>query len=212
MSPRVPPGYEDLRRQEILEAAWHLFGEKGFHLATLRDLAGRMGVSTGVIYTYFASKDEIFIALQERSRQRNDLFLEELLAEGSLRAALERLLTECARCFAQEQGRRDARSSIGLLADAMRRPATRAQATSLYEHFVTGLEKLCREGRRRGELSRDTDPHAYARYLMALFLGLQIQGGLLDRDPAPPPEMLEQFLLRGTGAAATARRRSRKAG
>jgi AcrR family transcriptional regulator len=47
------------RRQQILEAAFEVFSQKGFSAATVSDVAARAGVSQGTIYWYFDSKDEL---------------------------------------------------------------------------------------------------------------------------------------------------------
>ncbi len=49
----------ELRRQQILDAAVHLFYEVGFEAASLRDLAARVGINKATIYHYFESKEEI---------------------------------------------------------------------------------------------------------------------------------------------------------
>ena len=52
-------------RQAILDAAKDIFLEKGFHGASLRSIAERIGYSAGNIYLYFKDKDEIFHAIHE---------------------------------------------------------------------------------------------------------------------------------------------------
>jgi AcrR family transcriptional regulator len=51
------------RRTQILDAAIAVFSEKGFHRATIKEIARVAGIADGTIYTYFASKDEILIAV-----------------------------------------------------------------------------------------------------------------------------------------------------
>lgn len=51
------------RRREILVAAAHVFGRDGYAYATLDDVAAQMGVSRGVIYYYFRSKEELLTEL-----------------------------------------------------------------------------------------------------------------------------------------------------
>lgn len=62
--PRVvkPP---DQRRREILDAATHLFRERGFDVATVQAIAGQAGVAAGTVYLYFPSKEAILVAIQE---------------------------------------------------------------------------------------------------------------------------------------------------
>ena len=51
------------RRREILDAARHVFFERGFHSPTVDDIAARAEVSKGTIYLYFVSKEEILAHL-----------------------------------------------------------------------------------------------------------------------------------------------------
>lgn len=51
------------RRSQILEAAARIFAEKGFHRATIRDVARAAGVADGTIYNYFANKTDLLLGL-----------------------------------------------------------------------------------------------------------------------------------------------------
>lgn len=51
--------HPEVRRKQILDAAVRLFYEVGFEAASLRDLAGRVGINKATIYHYFESKEEI---------------------------------------------------------------------------------------------------------------------------------------------------------
>lgn len=53
------------RRRVILLAALQVFREKGFAAATIEDIRGRSGASTGSIYHHFGSKDGVASALYE---------------------------------------------------------------------------------------------------------------------------------------------------
>jgi AcrR family transcriptional regulator len=55
-------------RDKILEAALDLFRERGFEQATMREIAGRAGVATGLAYYYFGSKDAIVLAFYHRAK------------------------------------------------------------------------------------------------------------------------------------------------
>lgn len=52
-------------RQAILDAALDLFVEHGYEQVSIRNIAAKVGYSPGSIYSYFASKDEIFFSLAE---------------------------------------------------------------------------------------------------------------------------------------------------
>ena len=50
-------------RQEILQSAYLLFLENGFHGTSMRQIAQGAGIAVGGIYNHFASKDDIFVAV-----------------------------------------------------------------------------------------------------------------------------------------------------
>lgn len=54
---------EHLRRSHILEAAAGVFAEKGFHRATIKDVARAAGVSDGSIYNVFENKMALLLSL-----------------------------------------------------------------------------------------------------------------------------------------------------
>jgi AcrR family transcriptional regulator len=65
--PRTPKVVED-RREQIIDAAMRIFAQKGFARATNRDVAREAGITTGLIYYYFKSKEDLLrAALEERS-------------------------------------------------------------------------------------------------------------------------------------------------
>jgi len=51
------------RRRQILDAAVRVFGQKGFTQCRVSDIAEEAGVAYGLVYHYFASKDEVLDTL-----------------------------------------------------------------------------------------------------------------------------------------------------
>jgi TetR/AcrR family transcriptional regulator len=50
----------DVSRSQLLDAAEEVFGRKGFHEATLKEVAELAEFSVGSVYSFFESKDELF--------------------------------------------------------------------------------------------------------------------------------------------------------
>ncbi|HJT57159.1 MAG TPA: helix-turn-helix domain-containing protein, partial [Ktedonobacteraceae bacterium] len=59
---RTPKVVED-RREQIIDAAMHVFAEKGFVRATNKDIAREAGITPGLIYHYFDSKEALLKAI-----------------------------------------------------------------------------------------------------------------------------------------------------
>jgi TetR/AcrR family transcriptional regulator, transcriptional repressor for nem operon len=54
------------RRADLLEAGKELFVAKGVAATSLEDVTSRAGVSKGLFYLYFHSKDDLLLALQDQ--------------------------------------------------------------------------------------------------------------------------------------------------
>ncbi|MEJ8836729.1 TetR/AcrR family transcriptional regulator [Ramlibacter sp. AN1133] len=54
---------KEARPGELLDAALHLFVEKGFAATRAEEVAARAGVSKGTLFLYFPSKEELFKAV-----------------------------------------------------------------------------------------------------------------------------------------------------
>lgn len=54
---------KSLRRQQIQESAKKIFLLKGFRSATIEDIANEAELSTGTIYQYYRSKDELYASM-----------------------------------------------------------------------------------------------------------------------------------------------------
>jgi TetR/AcrR family fatty acid metabolism transcriptional regulator len=56
------------RKHQILDAAARVFASKGFHAATIKDVARDAGIADGTIYNYFDNKTALLFAIFERMR------------------------------------------------------------------------------------------------------------------------------------------------
>src|SRR5437763_12580591 len=60
------------RRKQILDAATQVFAEKGFHRATIKDVARVAGIADGTIYTYFSSKTDVLLGILNRLNETTE--------------------------------------------------------------------------------------------------------------------------------------------
>lgn len=62
MCPRTKEKFEEIRegkRRQILDAAIECFATTGYHAVTISEMATHAGISKGLMYNYFKSKDEL---------------------------------------------------------------------------------------------------------------------------------------------------------
>ncbi|WP_397396483.1 TetR/AcrR family transcriptional regulator [Phenylobacterium sp.] len=100
----------EVRREQILDEAAHLILAEGLHAVSMERLAREIGISKGLVYNYFPTRDALLTALLSREqselrdrgmasalqaesfadliRQTTRLYLEQTLDRGALIAAL----------------------------------------------------------------------------------------------------------------------------
>ena len=84
----------EFRTAGILEAARKVFAKKGFHEATVEDIADAAGVAKGTVYLYYESKRDIyFAALKFGIGQMYSLLLEELSKVSTPEEKLKALIS-----------------------------------------------------------------------------------------------------------------------
>ncbi|MFC2080630.1 TetR/AcrR family transcriptional regulator [Bacteroidota bacterium] len=62
MAPRTEQQFEEIResrKKEILDAALELFANDGFYVTSVSKIATRAGISKGLLYNYFDSKEDL---------------------------------------------------------------------------------------------------------------------------------------------------------
>ena len=90
-----------LTRSQLLDAAAEVFGEKGFAGASLDEIAERAGRTKGAVYSNFASKDDLFIAVLDQWLAASHQALEARLASISDADSLVEALRETTTVWAR---------------------------------------------------------------------------------------------------------------
>ncbi len=154
----------DRRKEKILKAAFKVFSSKGFHKATMDDIAREAGVSKGTCYQYFKGKEAIFIATI-------DMTLERLLSEAEKAASgttdpIERLglkgLTFITR-YADLQ-----MMTMGLFTEILGgNKRLKRKAKQVHERVAEFLSEEIEKGIREGKLRR-VDSNSVAHGLIGI--------------------------------------------
>jgi len=167
--PKVVPEYKEEARSRILDAASRVFAEKGYHEATMEDVAKQLGVSKGALYLYFSSKERLFEAM---SRTAPRAFKEILYSTFNTQANPVESATRFFDAMMKRFGS-NPRLSLEILSEASRNPALRRVLRQNQEEYANGLASFL-EGLRKIRLIGDSLellPLAYS--LIALWNGLE---------------------------------------
>ncbi|HXR31730.1 MAG TPA: TetR/AcrR family transcriptional regulator [Solirubrobacterales bacterium] len=72
MTPKVLTRAErqEQTREQLLDAAAQVFARRGYHEASVEEIASEAGFSTGAVYSNFDGKEELFLALADREVEK----------------------------------------------------------------------------------------------------------------------------------------------
>lgn len=179
--PRTEQAFEAMRentRRRILEAASRVFARKGLG-ATVSDIAADAGVSQGLAYRYFPSKDAIFYTLLRQMLQSGEA---DRFSRGpwkSPREPLERFVAETIRM--RQEHPEFYRFLFQALSDESL-PKDIRQMLDVHGRKVRRvLRRLIAEGQAAGEVSRG-DPDQLVDVILACLEGLSTR--IAYTDPA----------------------------
>ncbi|MFD6529070.1 TetR/AcrR family transcriptional regulator [Streptomyces sp. NPDC060184] len=159
------------RREQIVTAAVEVYADKGFHGASLREIAKRAGISHVGLHYYFPSREALLAAVLERRDEEDSA---RLAPKVFTPGAVVRHLLDLADHNARHPGMVELYVRLAAEAIAEDHPAHRY----FKEHYRSTREYVCRALRElaeQGALRDGVDPRVAAAGFGALMDGLQVQ-------------------------------------
>lgn len=155
------------RQREILDAAAATFRDRGFHAATMHDVAERIGMRPGSLYHYLPSKE---LALESICRATGAEFnarLTELLRAGGAASDMIRRGIEL-------HLHPDTIDYVNAFAFYRRSlpEAAKAQLNLMAKQYLDTWEAIVRGGIKDGSLRKDLEPRAAAVGIVAMCNGV----------------------------------------
>jgi len=153
-----------VKREEILEAALEIIGQRGYRSASVREIADAVGLSPAGLLHYFGSKEQLFVDIL---RARDERDVQQLPDAG-----FEQSLVEIIRHNAQVPGLVELYTRLAAEAGDADHPA-RAFFLDRTETVHAAAREAFIAEQRAGRLRADLDPDWIIRAGHALADGLQ---------------------------------------
>ena len=165
------------QRQQAIRSAAAVFAEKGFHGASTKDIAERMGIKQGSLYYYFKSKEEALgevclWGIEDYVERMQTIAASDQPFEAKLMATITSHLTSYRERNEALKVHNDER--LYLPADM------RAHLKELGSGYRQQLEKIFEEGAEQGVLRDSIDCHFAAQAVIGMCNGW---GDIIVRDP-----------------------------
>lgn len=148
----------EARRREILEAAEHVFVRKGYHAATVEEIAREAEFAIGTIYNFFRGKEGLYAHVVAKIAQDfMDAFESQVLSKEDPVEAIGALIELRLTHFEDHRGffRVFFETSPGSRLDPV--SALPESCVGLYDRYIETVSGLFRRGVEQGRLDR-VDP------------------------------------------------------
>lgn len=178
---RTPKIVED-RHEQIIDAALRVFAEKGFARATNRDIAREAGITTGLIYYYFKSKEDLLKAALE---ERSPVQLVQQIPLEMLEQAPEVLLPILAGRVLDHVESEPFIKIIRVILPEMLHgePELAPIVSSFFQRVLDFLSNYLQSQRTKGRVRADLDTQAAAQIFASGLIGMVMRRQVM-RDPA----------------------------
>jgi AcrR family transcriptional regulator len=170
--PKISPAHEQQRRSQILDAAMACFARQGYHATSMDDVVRESGLSVGAIYTYFPSKEDLFLALGEARTDQTLTYLNELFRRPGPMAPKCREAVDYFFGNLTDDLLPLARVGLEFLSEATKSERIKERQDRRFESIRQFFHWLLTDARQRGVVRADVDVDAAAELMMALNEGI----------------------------------------
>ncbi len=200
MSPRTKAQLEAVKeaaREKILDAGLLLFARQGVAATGVTEIAREAGVSLGLLYHYYASKEELFAALVKMAMEG----AKETLAACQEAGTAAEQIREISRlaCGVLRRENQTAYYFLLLIQAGLAGLSPGAQGGDLFKGADVGapfrmLQSLIQEGQTQG-MVKAGEPWQLAQLYWAAFQGLCLYKITMRGFLPPEPEQMDGILL-----------------
>lgn len=170
--PKITPAHEQHRRAQILAAAMTCFARQGYHATSMDDVVRESGLSVGAIYSYFPSKEDLFLALSDDRANQTLAHLNELFRRPGPMAEKTRAAVDYFFNLLSDELLSLARVTVEFTREAARSERVKARQERRCESVRQFMRWLLSEAQREHEIRDDVDIDAAAELMMMLNEGM----------------------------------------
>jgi len=182
-------------RQRIMQAAIHLFAERGFRGVSVKDISTAAGTNTALLFYYFKSKKDLYDAIYRDAQQNILMMLEKALEEKT--DAVSRLVALIH--FFSKECQKDSDFDL-LLSREIHGfgEYTREQLLEIFNSAIAPMENIVSQGIREG-VFRELNPRLSAILIMGILHIFSSHNFSQESELAPGETFLQvrEMILKG---------------
>jgi len=170
--PKISPAHEQQRRAQILAAAMACFARQGYHATSMDDVVRESGLSVGAIYSYFPSKEDLFLAICDDRNEQTLAYLNGVFRRPGPMAEKTREAVDFFFTLLSDELLTLARVNVEFMSEAAKSERLKERQQRRCESVRQFMRWLLSEAQRQGEIRADVDINAAAELMLMLNEGI----------------------------------------
>lgn len=167
--PKVIPEYKKMAKIKIIQAAYKVFSENGYHPSKMDEIAREVGVSKATLYSYFESKEDLLKMISISTSQRlNEIFQKSLEGQDSLEP-FEELYNK------MEEFQGSLHLNFEILSLSSHDTNIREIGRNIYDGKIDVFQVFLQNLQEKRMIRDDVDSRTLARLVAALYTDIAMQ-------------------------------------
>jgi AcrR family transcriptional regulator len=182
IEPLTPERRRERTRRHLIDAAGVVFGQRGYHGASLDEVAALAGFTKGAVYSNFKSKEDLFVAVLEQQVQAQLAQVEALLADHRRPAEVDYAVMR--ELLTPQYEINWTVLYLEFVLYSLRNPAAQAKVAAYRRRTRDAVERMVEQTWATQDFEPELSARAVATITLALFGGIDLDR-LVDPDDLP---------------------------
>lgn len=179
--PKISKEKWEGKKDEIIKVAFELFFSKGYSAVSVNDIIKEAKISKGGFYTYFKSKQEVFMDIVKKSDNAKMGIVKQLSKEMTATEKTRAYIHARLSSFLDEENKKRAKFSNEFWC-SLNNDAELIQMTNeRYSKYFNDIDSIIKEGIENGEFSNCIDINSFIYFMMSTIDGIAFMTSVMKQ-------------------------------
>jgi AcrR family transcriptional regulator len=169
------------KKDEIIKVSFELFFLKGYSSVSVNDIIKEAKISKGGFYTYFKSKQEVFVAIVKKSDDKKVNVIKQLSKEMTATEKISSYIYARLSSFLDEENRKWVKFANEFWSSVNGDAELTQMANERFNTFFSDIESILREGIEAGEFSSLIDMNSFVYLMMSTIDGIAFMASVMKQ-------------------------------
>lgn len=179
--PKISEEKWEAKKDEIIKVSFELFFSKGYSSVSVNEIIKEAKISKGGFYTYFKSKQEVFVAIVKKSDDKKVNIIKQLSKEMTATEKISSYIYARLSSFLDEENRKWVKFANEFWSSVNADAELTQMANERFNTFFRDIEYIIREGIETNEFSNLIDINSFVYLTMSTIDGIAFMASVMKQ-------------------------------